>query len=61
MLETQTKEVQNKEVTRTYLSGTHSCVLVIPKDIARRYKIDNPSHVVVEGTQEGILIKRLEI
>jgi hypothetical protein len=50
-----------KEITKTYLTGTHSCVLVIPKGIARKYKIDNPSHVVVEGTDEGILIKRLEI
>jgi bifunctional DNA-binding transcriptional regulator/antitoxin component of YhaV-PrlF toxin-antitoxin module len=50
-----------KEVTKTYLSGAHSYVLVIPKEIARRYGIDNPSHVIVEGTEEGILIKKLEI
>ncbi len=52
---------ETKEVTKTYLSGTHSCVLVIPKEIARKYRIDNPSHVVIEGTAEGILIKRLDI
>lgn len=52
---------ENKEITKTYLSGTHSCVLVIPKNIARHYKIDSPSHVVVEGTEQGILIKKLNL
>jgi hypothetical protein len=50
-----------KEITKTYLSGTHSCVLVIPKEIARKYGIDNPTHVVVEGTDKGILISKLNI
>ena len=49
--------LETKQVTKTYLSGTHSCVLVIPKDIARRFKIDSPSHVVIEATDQGILIK----
>ena len=53
--------LETKQVTKTYLSGTHSCVLVIPKDIARKYKIDTPSHVVIEPTDQGILIKKLDI
>ena len=33
--------------------------LVIPKDFAKEYGLDEPSHVVVEGTSEGILIRKL--
>jgi hypothetical protein len=56
----QTTNFPNKEITKTYLSGTHSCCLIIPKDIAKQYGLDNPSHVIVEGIEKGILIRRLD-
>jgi len=34
---------------------------VIPIEIARKYGIDKPSNVTVEGTKDGILIRKLEI
>jgi hypothetical protein len=40
-----------------YLSGKSACILIIPKEIARIYKIDNPSQVTIEETHQGIIIK----
>jgi hypothetical protein len=50
-----------KQITRTWLAGHCSCTLVIPKDFARDYGLDTPSHVILEGRPDGILIKKLEI
>lgn len=54
-------EKKNREVTKTWIQGQNSCVLVIPRSVAKEYGLDSPSHVVVEGTSEGILIRKLEI
>ena len=51
----------NKEIIKTWLTGQHSCTLVIPKVFAREYELAEPSHVIVEETSEGILIKKLTI
>jgi hypothetical protein len=48
-----------KEIIKTWLAGKHSCTLVIPKDFAKEYGLDEPCHVVVEGTKDGILIRKL--
>jgi hypothetical protein len=53
--------IQRKEVTKTWLAGQHSCTLVIPKEFAKVYGLDQPSHVVIEGRPDGILIKRLRL
>ena len=59
----ETKKINpnKKEIIKTWLAGKHSCTLIIPRDFAREYGLDEPSHVVVEGTSEGILIKKLDI
>jgi hypothetical protein len=51
----------NKEIIKTWLTGQHSCTLVIPKEFAKEYGLEEPSHVIVEGTSEGILIKKLAL
>lgn len=51
----------NKEITKTWISGQNSCTLVIPKSVARQYGLDSPSDVVVEATTEGILIRKLDV
>jgi hypothetical protein len=51
----------NKLLGTTWLAGSTSCTLVIPKPLAREYGIDHPSNVVIEGRAEGILIRKLEI
>jgi hypothetical protein len=50
----------NKEIVRTWITGKSSCTLIIPKDLAYKYGLDEPSHIVLEGRPEGILIRRLE-
>lgn len=52
---------EKKEIVKTWLAGRYSCTLIIPKEFAKEYGLDRPSHVIVEGTSEGILIKKLEI
>jgi hypothetical protein len=51
----------NKEICRTWLAGHCSCTLVIPKDFAKEYGLDQPSHVMLEKKKEGILIRKLEL
>jgi hypothetical protein len=52
---------ENKEIAKTFLSGKLSATLVIPIEIARRYGLEKPAHVVVEERSEGILIKKLQV
>jgi hypothetical protein len=51
----------DKQIVRTWLAGHCSCTLVVPKDFARDYGLDRPSHVILEKKPEGILIRKLEI
>jgi hypothetical protein len=50
-----------KRITHTFLSGRLSATLIIPIEIARRYGLHKPSNVIVEETEEGILIRKLEV
>jgi hypothetical protein len=52
---------KNKEIIKTWLAGHCSCTLVIPKDFAREYGLDKPSHVIVEKKPDGILIRKIEV
>lgn len=57
--------MENKDgkrtVVKTWLAGQHSCTLIIPKDMARNYGLDQPAHVVIEERPEGILVRKLEL
>jgi hypothetical protein len=55
------KSTNNKEIIKTWLTGQHSCTLVIPREFAKEYGLEEPSHVIVEGTEEGTLIKKITI
>jgi hypothetical protein len=50
-----------KRISQTYLSGGLSCTVVIPIDLARKYHIDKPANVTFEESNQGILIKRVDI
>jgi hypothetical protein len=58
---TEVENVNKKEIIKTWLTGQHSCTLIVPRSFASRYGLDEPSHVIVEGTKDGILIKKLEV
>jgi hypothetical protein len=49
---------RKKEIIHTWIAGHSSCTLIIFKPLAQEYGLDKPSHVVVEGKPEGILIKK---
>jgi hypothetical protein len=42
-------------------SGKLSATLVIPIEIARRYGLEKPAHVIIEERPDGILIRRITI
>ena len=51
----------SKQIVRTWITGKSSCTLVIPKEFAREYGLDNPSHVVIEKMRDGMFIKKLDL
>jgi hypothetical protein len=54
---------RTKGLSKVWLTNKISATLIIPIDIARKYDLNESSHVVVEERPEleGILIKKLEI
>ena len=42
------ENTNKKEIIKTWLTGQHSCTLIIPKSLAKSYGLDEPSHVIVE-------------
>ena len=59
--ETSEKPEPKKEIIKTWLAGHCSCTLVIPKEFAKEYGLDEPSHVIVEKVKGGLLIRKLEL
>jgi len=57
---TMTELTDSKHLIRTWITGNCSCTLVIPKDFAREYGLDKPTHVVIEKTTAGLLIKKFD-
>lgn len=43
-----------------WLAGDASCLLIVPKHLAKQYGIDEPSNVIIEGRPEGLLIRKVE-
>ena len=50
-----------KKVTHTFLSGKMSSTVIIPIAVARKYGLDKPANVVVEETEKGILLRKIEV
>ena len=51
----------NRKITSTFLSGKLSATIVIPIDIARKHGLNRPSEVIVEDTEEGLLIRKINL
>lgn len=51
----------NKAIGRIWLTGQTSPTLVIPKKLAMEYRLDRPSHVILEKMEGGILIRKFEL
>jgi Antidote-toxin recognition MazE, bacterial antitoxin len=55
-------ELENqKKIAPIFMSNGLSSTMIIPIELARKYGIDKPSHVTLEDTGNGILIKKLVI
>lgn len=50
-----------KGLSKVWPTNKISATLIIPIDIARKYDLNEPSHVVVEERPDGILIRKLEL
>ncbi|TLX88720.1 MAG: hypothetical protein E6L04_00100 [Thaumarchaeota archaeon] len=55
------KTQNQKKIAPIFLSNGLSSTVIIPIELARKYAIDRPSHVTIQDTQNGILIKKLEV
>jgi hypothetical protein len=53
--------VFSKKITSTFLGGKLSATIVIPIEIARKYGLDRPSDDIVEETDAGILIRKVNL
>lgn len=51
--------MSEKQIRKTFLSGKMSATLVIPIEVACKYGLEKPAHVVVEEIADGILIRKL--
>ena len=49
------------EIAKTWISGQKSWTLIIKKELAEEYGLNEPSHVVLERRPDGILIRKLEV
>jgi bifunctional DNA-binding transcriptional regulator/antitoxin component of YhaV-PrlF toxin-antitoxin module len=56
-----TKQKEKVRIAPIFLSNGRSSTVIIPIELARKYDIDRPSHVTIEDTEKGILIKKLEV
>ena len=54
-------EKEFKKITHTFLQGRISSCLIIPIEIARKHGLNYPSNVVVQDTEKGILIRKIDI
>jgi hypothetical protein len=55
------QQMFEKKVAPIFLSNGISSTLIIPIEMAWRYRLDKPSHVVLEEKEDGIFIKRLDL
>lgn len=50
-----------KEISKIWLHNNISASLIIPVEIARKHNLTKGNHVVVEDTEAGILIRKLDL
>jgi hypothetical protein len=52
---------KNREITKIWLHNNVSASLIIPIEIARKHNLTKGKHVIVEDTDQGILIRKLNL
>jgi hypothetical protein len=61
MVNVNTRQKEKARIAPIFLSNGRSSTVIIPIELAIKYEIDRPSHVTIEDTEKGILIKKLEV
>ena len=54
-------EKHKKLISPIYSNNGVSSVLVVPKKLAIKYKMNKPCNVIIEDTGTGIYFKKLEL
>jgi antitoxin component of MazEF toxin-antitoxin module len=49
------------KIAKTWISGQRSATLIIARSLAEEYGLTQPSHVVLEKRNDGILIRKLKV
>ena len=50
----------DKGIGKIFLINKISATLIIPIELARKHGLNQPSHVTIEDTDQGILIRKLD-
>lgn len=58
---TNLKNTKKNKIAKTWISGQNSVTMIIDRKIAEEYDLIDPQYVVLEGTSEGILIKKVNV
>lgn len=58
---TMIKNKAEKKLVTVFLINGRSSTVIIPIKLARKYGIDKPSHVFIQDTDNGILIRKARI
>lgn len=53
--------MSEKEIAKPWISGSGSCTVVIPKNFALKHGISASSKVVIEDTESGLLLRKLDL
>ena len=56
-----TADNSSNEIAKTWISGARSVTMIIERKIAEEYGLTEPSHVVLERADRGILIRKLNV
>jgi hypothetical protein len=54
-------EQNHKEVAKVFLINRKSATVIIPREFAKHQGLTATTHVTIEETSEGILIKRINL
>jgi hypothetical protein len=50
-----------KRISQTFLSDKLSCTVIIPIDLARKHGLEKPANIIFEDSEDGILIKKVQV
>lgn len=52
-------ETSVRKIQHTWVTGRNAATMIIAKELAVKYGLTNPSHIILEERPDGILIRKL--